>query len=100
MGLAVGVRASCEPAARGAATARADLVPWELPSSEALLRGLAGAAAPARRSPACPWLRAAGPDLPALPSALAGGGGMGLIGKDSHCPCGHHARLPASLANP
>jgi len=75
----VGVRASCEPAAGGAAAARADLVPWELPSPQGLLQGLAGAPAPPHRSPARPWPRAAGPVLPALPSALAGGGGMGLL---------------------
>lgn len=78
-GLAVGVRASCELAAGGVATAWADLTPWGLPSSEALLWGLARASAPPHRSPACPWPWAAGPDLLALPGALAGGGGMGLL---------------------
>lgn len=66
------VRASCELAAGGAGTAGAHLTPWELPSAEALPWGPARAAAPLRRSPACPWPWATGADLPALPCALDG----------------------------
>lgn len=77
--LAMGVRVSCKAAAGGAATARASLVPGELPSSQVLLQGLARAAAPLHCCPVFPWLWAAGPDYPVLPTAWAGGSSMRLL---------------------
>lgn len=50
--LAVRVWVSCKAAAGGAATARANLVPRGLPSSQVLLQGLARAAAPLHCCPA------------------------------------------------
>lgn len=35
----------------------------------------------------CPWPRAAGPDFPALPGTLAGGGGMGLLSAKIATAC-------------
>lgn len=74
-----GSGSAAKPLEGGAATARANLVARELPSSQVPLQGLARAAAPLHCCPACPWLWAAAPGHTVLPTAQAGGGTSGLL---------------------